>query len=296
MNRHLKLSDLARRKRPLITTEFLPPRGIDLGELAQKVRSVADVVDAVNIPELKATPNEAFPYRMSPLHVSLRVRELTRVETVFHLTPRDQNRSALHGTLLAAAEAHLSNVLAITGDRYSDDEQGLSRNVYDIRTTPELIKTIKYVEKEFHVSFCVVVGTDPTVLYESVSAERLTQETDRLLQRQDAGAEIAQTQPVFDMKFIEFVEAAKAQGLKIPILAGIIPLRDRNDSLKIEKRFRITIPNETKRRLSEAYPDAGFKIAAETCAELVKANVAGFHIYPREQPEVVRKIAASLRG
>jgi 5,10-methylenetetrahydrofolate reductase len=279
-----------------LTTEFIPPRGIELGELAQKVRAVADLVDAVNIPELKASRAEAYAYRMSPFHVSLRIRELTGVETIFHLTPRDQNRSALHGTLLAAAEAQLSNVLAISGDRYSDAEQDLSRNVYDIRTTPELIQAIKSVENEFKTSFCVVVGTDPTVLYGTSHAERLTEEIGRLLERQDAGAEVAQTQPIFDSKFVEFVETAKAQGLKMPVLAGIIPLSDLSDSLRVEQRFRITIPRETKRRLSEAGPGAGFKIAAETCAELQRAGVAGFHIYPREQPEVVRNIAASLFG
>jgi methylenetetrahydrofolate reductase (NADPH) len=117
-----------------------------------------------------------------------------------------------------------------------------------------------------------------------------------LLERQDAGAEVAQTQPIFDSKFVEFVETAKAQGLEMPVLAGIIPLSDLSDSLRVEQRFRITIPRETKRRLSEAGPGAGFKIAAETCAELQRAGVAGFHIYPREQPEVVRNIAASLFG
>lgn len=292
----MKLSELARHKQPLVTTEFMPPRGIGLQDLKQKILSVADVIDAVNIPELKAAANGSFPYRMSPFHASLRIKEITGIETVFHLTPRDVNRSAIHGTLLAAAEANNMNVLIVSGDRYSPNEETtLSRNVYDVRTTPELIRIVKSVEREFSCSFCVVVGADPTVLYGEDGTERTHVEIHRLLERQDAGAELVQTQPVFDRRFLDFVDAAKSQGLKMPVLAGLIPLKGRRDCLELEKRFGITIPQETKNQMSAGDSGLGTKIVNEVCRELVEQGAAGIHIYPRERPEYIREILKGVR-
>ena len=122
-----RLSEILAVKRRIVTTEFLPPNSPDLTELVQVALKVANAVDCISIPEIKANYNNIPRHRMNPFHVALRIRDLTGVETLFHLTPRDYNKNAIAGTLLAAAQSNLHNLLVIGGDRYTYDETISSR-------------------------------------------------------------------------------------------------------------------------------------------------------------------------
>ena len=100
-----RLSDILAAKRRILTTEFLPPNSPDLSGVVRAALEIANVVDCISIPEIKANYNNVSRYRMNPFHVALRIRDLTGVETLFHLTPSDYNKYAVAGTLLAAAQS-----------------------------------------------------------------------------------------------------------------------------------------------------------------------------------------------
>lgn len=289
-----KLTDILRRKKRLISTEFLPPKVAKLTDLVSKTLKVASVIDSVSLPELKANDRAVPKSRMNPFYAALRLRDLTGVETLFHLTPRDYNKNAIVGILLSAAEANLQNILVISGDRYSRAEAtGLSKNVYDFNGGTELIKGIRSLEAEVGLgnsSFCIVAVADPTVIYAN-DKSRIENEISKTLERQDAGAELVQTQPVFDMRYFEFFDLAREQGLKIPVLVGILPLRGRRDASEIEQRYGITIPTDLKSSLEESGERTGRRLACELAADLVKNGVESLHIYPRENCDFLLEVA-----
>jgi len=291
-----KLTEILREKGRLLTTEFLPPKTPKLTPLVDKVLAVASVVDAVSLPELKANRTSVPRFRMNPLFAALRLRELTGVETIFHLTPRDYNRNAVAGLLLAAAESKLANVLVIGGDRYDAAEEiSLAKNVYDHPGTTNLVKAIRELESEALGAsrFCIVVGTDPTVVYTD-NQDTIDREIEKLLERQDAGAELAQTQPVFDTRFFEFLDKARERGLKMPVLVGILPLRGKSDSAAIERRYGITIPSEVKSLLAKEGAENGRVLIVELASNLVKQGVRNLHVYPREDSELVASLGRSI--
>jgi 5,10-methylenetetrahydrofolate reductase len=292
-----RLTELIGRKKNFVSTEFLPPKAPSIFELVTKTLKVAHVVDAVNLPELKANEASSPRFRMHPFYTAMRLRDLTGVETVFHLTPRDHNKNAVSGVLISAAEAKLRNVMVIGGDRYSPTESiRVSKNVYDFAGSTELIRGIRWLEQEIRSpGFCVVAGTDPTVMY-THNKNRISDEVSRLIERQDAGADMVQTQPVFDLQFLEFLDIAREHGLKIPILAGILPLRGRADCVEIEHRYGITIPNELKSRFGENDGVKGKKIACELAADLAKNGISGLHVYPRENSDFVIEVVKSAFG
>jgi 5,10-methylenetetrahydrofolate reductase len=294
-----KLTEILQRKGRLLTTEFLPPKTAKLSDLVGKVLKVATLIDSVSLPELKANEISVPRFRMNPIFTALRLRDLTGVETIFHLTPRDYNKNAVAGLLLAAAETNLQNVLVVGGDRYSNkQEHVLSKNVYDYSGCTSLVKGIRGLESEAELGasrFCVVVGTDPTVIYTGDKG-KAESEVAKLVERQDAGAELAQTQPVFDMKYFEFLDLAREQGAKIPILVGILPLRGKADSIEIEQRYGITIPHEVKSLLKENGGEAGKVLSLELAAGLMKGGVRCIHVYPREDCEFVTSLARTLSG
>ncbi len=295
-----RLTEILRRKGRLLTTEFLPPKTSNLSDLVNKTLKVGSVIDSVSLPELKANERSAPMFRMNPFYASLRLRDLTGVETLFHLTPRDYNKNALMGILLSATEARLNNVLVVGGDRYSETEQSrVSKNVYDFKGATELIRGVRSFEAELHLEeserFCVVAGTDPTVIY-SKDTKRTESEIAKLVDRQDAGADLFQTQPVFDKQFLEFLDLARQQGLKAPVLVGILPLRGRTDCHQIEQRYGITIPNDVKVSLRECDEAAGQLFACTLASDLVKNGILALHVYPRETCEVILQVAESAFG
>jgi 5,10-methylenetetrahydrofolate reductase len=291
-----RLSDILAVKRRILTTEFLPPNSPNLSGLVQVALKIANAVDCISIPEIKANYNNMPRHRMNPLHVALRIRDLTGVETLFHLTPRDYNKNAIAGTLLAAAHSRLQNLLVIGGDRYSYDETiGVAKNVYDFANSVEMIKGIRGFENEFNLNeserFFVAAGTDPTILY-SRNKVRIEKEMGRLLGRQDAGADAIQTQPVFDLSCLEFFDIAREHGIRIPFMVGLLPLQSEADANYIEKRFAITIPSDYKASLRT--PSDGERKPCELAIKLLENGVTCLHIYPREDPNFVLRIAETV--
>jgi len=292
-----RLSEILAEKRRIVTTEFLPPKSPDLTGLVQVVLKVAKAVDCISFPEIKANYNNVPRHRMNPFHVAMRIRDLAGVETLFHLTPRDYNKNAVAGTLLAAAQSSLHNILVIGGDRYTYDETiSVAKNVYDFANSVEMIKGIRSFENEFGLDasqkFFVAAGTDPTILY-SQDKVRLEKEMGRLLGRQDAGADAIQTQPIFDLSCLEFIDVAREHGVKIPFMVGLLPLRSEADADYIERRFAITIPREYKTSLKD--PFDGERKPCELALELLKNGVTWLHIYSRENPNFVLRVAEAIK-
>lgn len=293
-----KLTEILQHKGQLLTTEFLPPKAPQLSDLVEKVLKVAGWIDSVSLPELKANERSVPRFRMNPLFAAMRLRDLTGVETIFHLTPRDYNKNAIAGLLLAAAEANVRNTLVIGGDRYSGEERALSKNVYDYKTSTDLVRAIRVLESEAGLGssrFCIVVGSDPTVIYTG-DKKKIENEVAKLVERQDAGADLVQTQPVFDIRYFDFLDLLREHGVKMPVLVGILPLRGEADSVEIERRYGITVPHEVKSSLSEGNGVSGKALALELAASLVKGGVRCIHVYPREDCEFLINLARTLFG
>lgn len=283
----MKLCELIDQNRTIITTEFLPPRKAGLPVLEQNIRRVRGYVNAINLPELKARPPS--DYRMNAIFAASRIKKLFGVETIFHLTLRDHNKNGIHSLLLAAIEAGLENVLVISGDSHHGDELQVSGNVYDYKSVSELISSIK----SFGYDLCVAVGADPTTIYDR-SKKRAEAEIQALLNKQDAGADVVQTQPVFGNEFLEFIDLAREAGVRIPFLVGVIPVFNYDDACLLERRFRISIPADYKKRLKHHGYVHALASARKTTEEIVKTGLPGVHIYPRENPQYAIAVAAGI--
>jgi 5,10-methylenetetrahydrofolate reductase len=291
-----RLSDILGAKRQILTTEFLPPNSPDLSGLVRIALEVANVVDCISIPEIKANYKNTPRHRMNPFHVALRIRDLTGVETLFDLTPRDYNKNAVAGILLAAAESRLHNLLVIGGDRYRYDETiALAKNVYDFASSVEMIRGIRSFEDEFGLTsserFFVAAGTDPTILY-SQNKIKVEKEMGRLVARQDVGADAIQTQPVFDLSCLEFVDIAREHGIRVPFMMGLLPLQSEADANYIESRFGIIIPSDYKTSIRDRLD--GEQKTCELAIKLLNNGVTCLHVYPREDPGFVLRVAETV--
>ena len=124
---------------------------------------------------------------------------------------------------------------------------------------------------------------------------------DNLKRKIDAGASRAITQFFFDADtYLRFLERARAAGIRVPIVPGILPVSNFVQAARIAKACGTVIPswmahlfeglnddNETRRMVAET-------VSAEQCRNLRNAGVNDFHFYTLNRADLTYAICHIL--
>src|SRR5579871_4015229 len=179
-----------------VCVEIDPPKGIALDRIYEQVDKImaSRKVDAIDI-------NSGAMARvgMDALVVAGAL-EARGVETVPHLTTRDQNIIGLQAALLGAwTVGGVRNVLAITGDPPSVGDYPEASGVYEVDSVG-LVKILNRLNQGTdwagktlggQTNFTIGVALNPV-------ADDLDSEIARFHAKVEAGAHFAMTQPLFD--------------------------------------------------------------------------------------------------
>ena len=256
----------------LSTVEIVPPRGVDPAAMLAGARLLKDAgVDAINVPDGPRAQS-----RMGALMSALLIERDVGIETVVHYCCRDRNLLSMLSDLLGAAAHRLHNLLIVTGDPPKMGPYPEATGVFDIDSIglTNLVHRLNHGLDPGHnpigapTAFVIGVGVNPV----AVDPER---ELKRFAWKVDAGAEFAITQPVFDPAQLERF-LARAEGFRIPIVAGIWPLVSlRNAEFLANEVPGVSVPPEVierMRRAQERGKDAavaeGVAIAREMLARI----------------------------
>src|SRR5260370_36036722 len=183
-------------KKLTVCVEIDPPKGLSLDRIFEQVDKVmaSKRVDAIDI-------NSGAMARvgMDALIVAGAL-EARGVETVPHLTTRDQNIIGLQAALLGAwTVGGVGNVLAITGDPPSVGDYPETSGVYQadsgglVKVLNRLNQGTDWAAKTLGcaTNFTIGVALNPV-------ADELDGEIARFQAKIEAGAHYAMTQPLFD--------------------------------------------------------------------------------------------------
>jgi 5,10-methylenetetrahydrofolate reductase len=203
----------------LVTTDVIPPKGVDLSAALSRLQNASGRVDAVNAVDL---PSSVMRVGALPLAAVLKKQGF---EPILQMTCRDRNRLALQAELLGAYMLGITNILALTGDDMELGDDPDAKPVFDLDSIG-LLKAARALEHghdlagnelKDHPAFCIGAAFDP-------GKRPAAQEIDRIGQKIEAGAKFFQTQPVFDPEtLIKFLE--KVPDIKTPVLGGILLLK-----------------------------------------------------------------------
>lgn len=123
------------------------------------------------------------------------------------------------------------------------------------------------------------------------------QEVERLLVKQAAGASFAITQLFYEADiYLQFVAAARAAGVKIPILAGILPPTHPQRLLRVAELTGIAPDPHFLRLLSDS--DAaerqriGIEAGAALARKVLESSAPGIHVYTFNQAEPTLQVLA----
>ncbi|AZA13175.1 methylenetetrahydrofolate reductase [Corynebacterium choanae] len=119
----------------------------------------------------------------------------------------------------------------------------------------------------------------------------VAQEVERLVHKQVAGADFAITQTVWSADtYATFVREARAKGVTIPIIPGILPPVEARRLHRVHELTGVPIPERLLADLSAA-PDSaaaatvGYNFAGKLIVDLIAEGAPGIHLYTFNQAE-----------
>ncbi|MBI1941221.1 MAG: bifunctional homocysteine S-methyltransferase/methylenetetrahydrofolate reductase [Acidobacteria bacterium] len=261
-----------------VLVEIVPPKGCDPTKEIEGAQYLqAHGVETVNVPD-----GTGATARMSALTMAAVLQQRVGVEVLLHYSSRDRNVLTIQSDLLGAHALGVRNLLALTRDaaQYSTI---LESEVFEVDAIG-LVNIVNNLNRGLDVgsnplgtqtSFLIAVGANPCAL-------NLNEEIRRFEYKVEAGANLAVTQPVFDVKSLgRFLR--RAESFAIPVVASIWPLTSyRNAEFMNNEVPGVSVPPEVMERMRKADTGdraraEGVRIAQETLLE-VRQHVQGVQI------------------
>jgi len=228
----------------------------------------------------------------------VRIQRETDLTAVSHLTCVCHDRDELAAILDRYAASGIENILALRGDP-PRNLAGYNRADDCFQTAADLVRFVKEnAAPPDGRGFGVGVAGFPEGHPDTPNRLK---EMDHLKRKIDAGADYVCTQLFFDNRdFYDFRDRCDHAGIRVPILAGIMPVSTRSGmtrmaDLALGARFPASLLKAVDRCGDDAsIARVGVHCATEQCRDLLDNNVRGIHFYTLNKSGATRQIYENL--
>ena len=285
----MKVRDLHGRGWPVFSFEFFPPK-TDEGARAL-LNTVADLQEVWKPDYVSVTYGAGGSTRDRTIDVITKLQRDVGVHTMAHLTCLGSTRAEITGIVDRLVEAGVENVLALRGDQ---PKEGPPIECGELAHANELIEML-------HAQWHVSIGA---ACYPEGHVESMDRDLDmaHTKAKVDAGAQLLITQLFFDNEhYFGFVRRARAAGIKVPIVPGIMPITNVAQVERFTKLCGAAIPVELQERLKRVQDDpalvmaTGIEHAIRQCRKLLEGGAPGIHFYTLNKSHATRSILAAVR-
>ncbi len=229
-----------------------------------------------------------------------------KVDTVPHVLCGGFTKEETEYVLVDCHYLGLDNVMALRGDAMkheayfmpqSEGNRFASDLVSQIRDLNKGIYLHEIIETSYRADFCIGVAGYPEKHMESPSLEA---DLRRLKEKIDNGATYVVTQMFFDnKKYFQFVKAARAIGIEVPIIPGIKPIALSRHLSILPQVFSLDLPDALVREIEKCKNNVevrqvGIDWAIEQSKELIAAGVPVLHYYSMGKSDNIRAIASEV--
>jgi methylenetetrahydrofolate reductase (NADPH) len=281
---------LARNHRPTFSFEFFPPK-TEEGE-----RNLYAAIAALRPLEpdfVSVTYGAGGSTRDKTIEIVSRIREEYGLEAMAHFTCVGATVPQLRDTLDRIAEVGLDNVLALRGDP-PQGQQEWTKTEGGLEYSRELVELIRA-----DYPFAIGAACFPETHIHATSPQ---DDLRYLKEKVDAGADFLITQLFFDnAAFYDFVARARAIGIEVPIIPGILPITNIAQLQRITSLCGAIVPDallaelEARREEPQAVQDFGVAYATLQCADLLASGAPGIHFYTLNRSPATRAILSALK-
>jgi methylenetetrahydrofolate reductase (NADPH) len=281
---------IASKDEPTFSFEFFPPK-TDEGE--RNLRTALQALQPMEPDFASVTYGAGGSTRDRTLEIVTTLKRDYGIETMAHLTCVGTSVAELRATLDRIRAAGIDNVLALRGDP--------PRGETEWRPHPEGLSYSSQLAQLISEDYPFAIGAACFPECHS-QAPDLAHDIDFLKVKVASGASFLITNLFFDNEaYFQFVEQARAAGVTVPIVPGIMPITNFAQIKTITGLCGATIPERLLEELEvraedpESVAELGVSYATLQCAELLARGAPGIHFYTLNRSPATRAILSALR-
>lgn len=282
---------LAASEEPVFSFEFFPPK-TEQGE--QNLYAALEELKRLDPSFVSVTYGAFGTTRDKTIEIVQKIQRDFGLDAMAHFTCVGATADQLRSVLDQMRDAGISNVLALRGDPPPGQDEW-TKTEGGLEYSRELVELIR----DEYAEFAIGGACFPETHIHAVGAEEDLEFTKAKV---DAGAKFLITQLFFDNRYyFEFVRRARAIGIEVPIIPGVMPINDPKQIQRITSLCGTEIPAGLQAALErradepEAAQALGVAFATLQCAELLRGGAPGIHFYTLNRSPATRAILAALK-
>ena len=278
------------RKR-IFSFEFFPPK-TDEG-VVNLLRTVEDLRDAHAPDYVSVTYGAGGSTRTRTLEVVSRIQNELGIRAMAHQTCVAASRDEIREHVGVLRDRGITHVLALRGDPPKDRAEFVAPKD-GFRYGSDLVAFLRETFPDMTIG---------AACYPEVHPESRTADDDLRFAKLkvENGARFLITQLFFDNDcYFRFVDRARAAGIDVPIVPGIMPITNYAQIQRFTKMCGATIPKDLCARLERFADDPaivmanGIEQAVRQCRDLLAGGAPGVHFYTLNKSHATRSVLAAL--
>ena len=272
------------RQTPSLSFEVFPPNpAVGNDKIIAALKDMQDL--APHFISVTASNNK-FNIKETTVRLADYIQNDLEIPTIAHLPAIYLTKDKVAETIADLDKVGVQKILALRGDIIPGVEPQK-----DFRYATDLIEFIKEQAPHFDIIGACYPEGHP-------DSPNQISDIQNLKKKVDAGCSSLVTQLFFDNeRFYDFQDKCTLAGIDVPIHAGIMPILNRNQALRLLKTCEnIHLPRKFKAILDKYENDpeslraAGLAYAVDQIVDLVTQDVAGVHLYTMNNADTAQYI------
>ncbi len=286
------IADILKKNRPSFSFEFFPPktpRGWE--RLFETINSLLTIDPAY----VSVTYGAGGSTRERTHELVMRIKREVGLPVVTHLTCVGSTQDEIGEILRRYHAGGIRNIMALRGDLPAGASgEEVVENGFD-----HAVNLVRFIKKHFPDMGIGVAGFPEGHPH---TPNRL-HEIDYLKEKVDAGADYICTQLFFENRdFYDFRDRCEYAGIRVPILAGIMPVTTRSGLIRMaELAAGARIPAPLLKSILDAKDDSevleiGVDWGTRQIESLLENDVRGVHFYTLNKSRATLRIYEALKS
>lgn len=285
----MKIKKMFETKSTVMSLEIFPPK---LTSPVETIYETLDELSDIRPDFISVTYGAGGKAKDRTVEIASKIKNHYGIESLAHLTCISSSKEDIKNTFAEMKANNIENILALRGDIPEDPDFEFP-NPLQYCFAGDLIS-----EARAYGDFCIGAACYPE---KHIDCDSKVKDIKNLKEKVSRGVDFLVSQLFFDNElFYRFMEEIDLAGIDVPVSAGIMPVLNKNQMLRIIKLSGCGIPAKFQRILDryednpEALKEAGEAYAIEQIIDLMAWGVRGIHLYTMNKPETAKRIMNNI--
>ncbi len=288
----MKIIDLFKTKKPVISFEVFPPR---LDTPVESIFSTLLDLKDLDPDFISVTYGAGGTKKGKTCEIASRIINEHKLDSLAHFTCVGHSKDEIDLLLDQMRESGIENILTLRGDPPKDQPGfDFSRNIFSYAS-----ELIDYIKSKTSDTFCIAAAA---YVEGHINSSRIKDDIRNLKHKVDMGVDFLVTQLFYDNRnFYDFMDKIITIGIKCPVSAGIMPVFKADQIKNISVLCGASIPAKLI-LLMDKYQDspenmckAGIEYACQQAQDLIDNQVDGVHLMTMNKGSASREIMKNLK-